>query len=68
MEPTLAASLPAIRTLCQRMGVRALWVFGSAAEDPAGNRFERGTSDFDFIVDFGETDLSVVAPVDPVPR
>lgn len=57
MEPTLLASLPAIRALCERTGVRALWVFGSAAVDRPEVQFHPVTSDFDFIVDFGDTDL-----------
>jgi predicted nucleotidyltransferase len=57
MEPILAANLPAIRALCQRSGVRTLWVFGSAAEGEPPSRFNPNSSDYDFVVDFGDTDL-----------
>lgn len=38
-----------IRALCERLGVRRLWLFGSAVRDD----FEPGRSDFDFQVEWG---------------
>src|SRR5260370_40371754 len=42
------ANLPALRTLCQRFGVRRLDLFGSAVT----GRFDSARSDLDFLVEF----------------
>jgi uncharacterized protein len=47
MHPSLAPHADAIRTLCQRLGVKRLELFGSAA---AGT-FTPGRSDYDFLVE-----------------
>ena len=53
MQPVVDSNLPAIRELCRRHRVRSLDLFGSAT----GSGFDPGRSDFDFLVDFGRTDL-----------
>jgi predicted nucleotidyltransferase len=40
----------AIQSLCRRLGVRAMWVFGSALRPD----FQPGRSDVDLLVDFGD--------------
>lgn len=39
---------PAIRQLCESLGVARLWLFGSAVRDD----FKPGRSDYDFLVEF----------------
>lgn len=41
-----------IAAICRRHGVRALWIFGSAAK----GAWNAATSDLDFLVDLGEHD------------
>ena len=45
MHPKLAQHADAIHALCQRLGVKRLELFGSAATD----KFEAGRSDYDLL-------------------
>lgn len=46
----LTDHLEEIRTLCDRYGIKALYIFGSAVH----GTFDPDTSDLDFLVDLGE--------------
>jgi predicted nucleotidyltransferase len=50
----LTVHLDEIRALCERYGMRALYIFGSATQ----GTFDAESSDFDFVVDAGERDDS----------
>ena len=52
----LTRHLDGIRVLCERFGMRALYVFGSAVH----GTFDPATSDLDFVVDLGEYDAEVL--------
>ena len=47
MHLTIEDKLPAVKTLCQKHGVEALYLFGSAAKGEMNE-----TSDYDFMVRF----------------
>ena len=47
MHPNLAPHADAITALCQRLGVKRLELFGSAA----AGAFEPGRSDYDFLIE-----------------
>lgn len=48
MHAIVKDNLPAIRALCERFRVRALFLFGSATRDD----FDPARSDLDFLVEF----------------
>ncbi|HEV2529697.1 MAG TPA: nucleotidyltransferase domain-containing protein [Thermomicrobiales bacterium] len=50
LPPELANHLDEIRVLCDRYGIRALYVFGSAVH----GTFDPTSSDLDFLLDAGE--------------
>lgn len=50
MPPIVTDQIDQIGALCQRYGVRKLYLFGSAVRDT----FDPQTSDLDFMVDLGE--------------
>lgn len=52
MHPSLSAHRAAVAALCQLSGVKRLELFGSAARDD----FDPGHSDFDFLVEFVDSD------------
>lgn len=51
LPEVLSRQHAAVVALCQRLGVRRLELFGSAAQ----GRFQPGRSDFDFLVELDET-------------
>ncbi len=53
MNTILKQHAEAIKALCQRLGVKRLELFGSAAAGP----FEAGRSDYDFLVELDPTSL-----------
>ena len=52
MHPALSAHRAAVAALCRLSGVKRLELFGSAARDD----FDPGRSDFDFLVEFDDSD------------
>lgn len=54
MHPEVTGKMPGIERTCAEHGVRALWLFGSAATP--GSQFDEQRSDFDFIVEFVDPD------------
>ena len=52
----LTMHLEGIRVLCERFGMQALYVFGSAVH----GTFDPATSDLDFLVDLGEYDAGLL--------
>ena len=54
MHPALSAHRAAVATLCRLSGVKRLELFGSAARDD----FDPGHSDFDFLVEFDDSNNS----------
>jgi uncharacterized protein len=50
VHPSVAAALPEIAALCERLGVSRMDLFGSAT----GSGFDEHTSDVDVAVEFGD--------------
>jgi hypothetical protein len=53
MIELVASKRSEIGTICRRHGVRALWLFGSAAK----GTWNPATSDIDVLIDLGDHDL-----------
>ena len=55
----LTAHLDEIRALCERYGIRVLYVFGSAVH----GTFDCATSDLDFLLDAGPRDTDFLSRI-----